>query len=108
MYSTSDILGPLMCTTSYKKVQTIAITSPRTIKHEIQKKENHRPISRLLQGKMIWATNEDMRTPVGADEDARSCNRLKEGVLLNKCGWAHRADKASGCDIMKAGYPGYD
>ena len=38
---------------------------------------------------------------MGADEDAGSCNRLKEGVLLGKCGWAHRADKASGCDIIR-------
>ena len=29
---------------------------------------------------MIWAADEDMRTPVGADKDARSCNRLKRGV----------------------------
>ena len=33
---------------------------------------------------------------MGTDEDARSCNRLREGVLLDKCEWAHRADGTSG------------
>ena len=34
---------------------------------------------------------------MGANDDARLCNRLKESVLLDKHGWAHMVDKASGC-----------
>ena len=38
---------------------------------------------------------------MGANDDARLCNRLKESVLLDKHGWAHMVDKASGCDIIE-------